>query len=135
MAGLLCSICFTMPLGIGLYELRIGRCRIFHFSFSIQKRLSHTYGMGISVLFAISPMCGVCVTRESRPEGTLYIVRHILDFCSTLRYRKSTGLSSSSGRRYTLASYTPHCECGVKAPTSRWDSAFGTFLSIDSFVQ
>ena len=26
-----------------------------------------------------SPMCGVCVTRESRPEGTLYIVCHILE--------------------------------------------------------
>ena len=31
MAGMLCGICFTMPSGIGFHELRIGRCRIFHF--------------------------------------------------------------------------------------------------------
>ena len=31
-----------------------------------------------------------------------------------------------SARRYTLAPNTPHCECGVKAPTRRWGRAAGT---------
>ena len=59
---------------------------------------------------ALTPhsQCGVYDAKVYlRPEGTLYIVRHILDFCSTLRYRKSTGLSSSSGRD-SLVTHTPH---------------------------
>ena len=51
-------------------------------------------------------MCGVCMTRESCPEGTLYIVRHILERPLGTRFSRHT---YPTHRTFVLM-------CGVKAP-------------------